>query len=638
MIGPRTTEDHMPDPELKLPTDIPWKRKCVSPDMMDRNICDAKGPYRWRSSIAVFEYEPEDENQTYDGARITYLKVSCSITGYQENFKEIGLDRRGVNSHWHDQPGIANYLDLLEKYYPCYGAVLEVAVAPENERDTALEDYPYLLDFGPKKRELYEQVTNTGETMSRSLEDVKLGKSNTSVRTHEVLDVDKGWEAAANVEAKGVEVGLSGGREGEWGTKDVTQETIQNQKNLDASQERRETQSHSTQLTQMYHQLDSYHLGTNRSVFFIHPRPHVVENERTFVNGPRNIEGMQDFFFVVLRPQSVERLCVSAYLETGHIGKVPRTVLEEVPGTEMQTVWKDQFHAQPKGNDDETTVYDDKDRIWDVNSHYPGYKIKSAVITAGPPTIRYNYGKPNLIDVHPHIAQQNDDYVKISGKVHSGFKNYVVDADRWEEITYPFSVDLVLVKKQIAEKTDDTLFLTGRRLCCCNGFIGMDLSEGIVYERKLDVDLVDEQRGIGPGMSIRVANQKTAQIRAAVVRSRHDDVHRHAKPVRLAHADFTVRSAARYLGRGSEKTIDTYENLPSRIRDRFTDLNVTLGEVLDMPARMVEDVFNLPAEDVIELRDTLLGIANTEYDYRKAWLTSAQVDRLFAKGTQKPRR
>ena len=49
---------------------------------------------------------------------------------------------------------------------------------------------------------------------------------------------------------------------------------------------------------------------------------------------------------------------------------------------------------------------------------------------------------------------------------------------------------------------------------------------------------------------------------------------------------------------------------------------------------MVEDVFNLPAEDVLELRDTLPGLANTDYDYRKAWLTSAQVDRLFAKDAE----
>ena len=32
-----------------------------------------------------------------------------------------------------------------------------------------------------------------------------------------------------------------------------------------------------TRLMQMYHQLDSYHLGTNRAIFFMLPRPHIVQ-------------------------------------------------------------------------------------------------------------------------------------------------------------------------------------------------------------------------------------------------------------------------------------------------------------------------------------------------------------------------
>jgi hypothetical protein len=619
----------MADPELALPTDIPWRRKCVSADMLDRAICDDTGPYRWRSSMAIFEYEPPDDKQTYAGMRITYLKVSCSITGYQERAKEIGLDRRRLKGHWQDQPGIANYLELLEKYYPCYGAVLEVAVAPVTEREIALADYPYFLDFGPKKRELFEQVTSTGETMSRSLEEVKLGKSNTSVRTREVLDVDKAWNAEANVEAKGVEVGLAGGREGEWGTKDVTQEQSQNQRNSDASQERRETQSHVTQLTQMYHQLDSYHLGTNRAVFFLHPRPHVIENARTFVNGPRNIEGIQDFFFVVLRPREQERLCVSAYLETGHIAKVPHTILEEVPGTEMHQVWKDQFHAQPKGNDDETTVYDASDRVWHVASHHPGYRIKSAAITAGPVTTLYNYGKPNLVDVHPHIAEQNDDFVKVSGKVHSGFKNYLVDRDRWEQVTYPFTVDLVLVKKRVVERTDDTLFLTGRRLCCCEGLASGAVTDGIVYERPLEVELVDEQRRVGPGMSIRDANAIAAQVREAVVRSRNDEAHRHTRPVTLAEADFSVGSAAQYLSDASETLVARHPQVPPRYQDRFRGVRLTVRELLRMPAAMTEDLFQLTGEEVAELRAAILGLSGEASDPRRAWLTRQQLAELF---------
>jgi hypothetical protein len=642
--------------KLNLPTDIPWTRRCVSTDMVDPHICDTSSLYRWRSSIAIFEYEPDEENQTYDGMIITYLKVSATITGYQENPEEIGLKLRGLRSYWQDQAGIDDYLDKLQTYYPCYGAVLEVAVGPQDEEGTRIDDYPYFLDFEPKKRELYELVTDTGETMSRSLESVDLGKSSTSVRSHEVVDVDKGWAAAAGVEAKGVKVDLSGSRQGEWGARDVSQEESQNVRSTDASQESRETQSHTTQLSQMYHQLDSYHLGTNRAVFFVHPRPHTIETEHTFVNGPRNIEGIQEFVFVVIRPTKVEQFCVEAYLETGHIGKVPRTELDEIPGSELNVTWTDAFHAQPKGNDDATTVYDDADRIWDVSSHNPGYKIKSAVITVGPATIRYNYSKPTLIDVDPHITAQNDDYITVSGKVHSGFANYVAGEDRWEEITYPFRVDIVLVKKEVVNTSDDTLFITGRRLCCCpERFSKMQPGPGIVFERPVFVDKVRAEppqfadmatdRDVPPprpsaaGLPIALANRQGAQIREAIVRSRNDFENRHAEPVHLPQADFIVRSATNlFISRTADTTLAQYPNLPERIRRQFTRVNpnLTAHELLAMPSKMVRDLFGLSGEDATELRNTLLGLANTEYDYRKAWLTDEQLGRLF-KPARKPK-
>ena len=448
---------------------------------------------------------------------ITYLEVLCTITGYQEHPAEIGLDRTGLRSHWAHSPAIENYLNVLERYYPCYGAILEVAVGPENEKGTALDAYPDFLDFEPKKRELDELVTDTGETMSRSLENVELGKSNTSVTSHEIVDIDKGWAAAANVEVQGVEVGASASHQYESGTRDVTQQQSQNVRNSDASQESRETQSHTTQLTQMYHQLDSYHLGTNRSVFFIHPRPHTIDNEHTFVNGPRNIEGIQEFVFAVVRPKTVGALCVGGDLETGHIGKIPHSVLEEVPGTELRVLWSEKFHAQPKGDDDPTTVFDAVDRVWDVASHNPGYKIKSATFTAAPATIYFNYDKPNLIDVAPHISAQNDDFIAVSGQVHSGFANYAVDADRWEAIDYPFTAEILLVKKRVAQESDDTLFITGRRLCCWNSPLKEPIDHGIVDERLLAKRHGDEQPEPGGRLPIGIANLQARQIREAVI-------------------------------------------------------------------------------------------------------------------------
>lgn len=47
--------------KLNLPTDIPWKRICVTEDMVDRVVCDNGLPPKWHSSIAVFKYVPPND-------------------------------------------------------------------------------------------------------------------------------------------------------------------------------------------------------------------------------------------------------------------------------------------------------------------------------------------------------------------------------------------------------------------------------------------------------------------------------------------------------------------------------------------------------------------------------------------------
>jgi hypothetical protein len=312
--------------KLNLPTDIPWRRKCVSEDMVVPHFHFGHGelPPRWRSSIAIFEYEPDDENQDYVGMVISYLKVVCTITGYQVNPAEIGVHPRGPFSYWRDQPGIVDYVNKLQEYYACFGAVLEVTVAPEGtEPDVA--DFPFFLDFEPKKRELYQQATETNERQSRSIESLNLTKSAGSTQSLEVFDIDMG---GGGLISQGSFAGTGGGfsysaPNGQHGTKRMNAEESLSAHSTDVGEEKRDTYSFATQLSQLYHQLDSYHLGTNRAVFFVLPRPHTLETEHTFVNGIRNIEGIQEFFLVVARPKAVPGICVEAYLETGHIGKMP---------------------------------------------------------------------------------------------------------------------------------------------------------------------------------------------------------------------------------------------------------------------------------------------------------------------------
>ena len=261
---------------LSLPTDIPWERMCVSLDMLDPKVCDSSFPPQWRTSLAIFGYEPPDDQQTYEGMTVSYLKVVCTITGYQVPAKDTGLKDRRIHSAFFDSTVIVNYKDVMTKYYGCYGALLQVAIAPHGKGadKVTLVEYPYFADFEPKKRQLYEAVSDTGEVMSRSLDNVNVRKGATTSDSHEVVDIFGGFSAQGSYAGTGGGVSVTG----QWGTKDVSSQEYTNVRTTDQAREQRETYSHVTQLTQMYHQLDSYHLGTNRAIFFMLPRPHIVQS------------------------------------------------------------------------------------------------------------------------------------------------------------------------------------------------------------------------------------------------------------------------------------------------------------------------------------------------------------------------
>src|SRR6266511_212118 len=67
---------------LSLPTDIPWRRICVSRDMVDPLSCDDERPPRFSSSLAAFRYEPAEEYQPYEEEVVTYVKVVATIAPF----------------------------------------------------------------------------------------------------------------------------------------------------------------------------------------------------------------------------------------------------------------------------------------------------------------------------------------------------------------------------------------------------------------------------------------------------------------------------------------------------------------------------------------------------------------------------
>ena len=308
--------------KLNLPTDIPWERICVTEDMIDLVVCDERLPAKWQTSLAVFKYRPDDEFQMFPEYNITYLKVTATITGYQPLDKEIQgeINWDGVNVA--TIPGLT---DLLNSYNPCHGAILQVVVGPKDKSKIPLKDYPFFLDFEPKKRELYELATDTHEKQSRSIESLNIKKSTGSTQSMEVLDIDMGgggFGASASYAGTGGGFNYSAPN-GQWGTKRLNADESLSTRSSGVGQEKRESFAFSTQLSQMYHLLDSYHLGTNRAVFFIQPRPHILEEPSGFVRGPRPVDGIQEFFLIVAQPKKQKDFCVSLRLDTSHLTKTP---------------------------------------------------------------------------------------------------------------------------------------------------------------------------------------------------------------------------------------------------------------------------------------------------------------------------
>jgi hypothetical protein len=304
---------------LTPPQDITWTRVAYSRDMVDTNFGDLKFPPKWRSSLAVYNYiVPEEETaDAYPNSRIVYLRLTCSITGWNPNEElQNAMKTEGIGDASDDvQKSVWETImsdGWANAYEPCLGAIMQIAIYPSRSDDVEVDDYPEIMDFEPKKRELYEAVTEGSERLSGTSSKLSILKGDTSTSSSEM----------------GMNFGISGGGfslGGQSSAKEST--TTVNENTTDTSREARETLSHSTSFSQMYQLFNGYHIGTNRAVFVVAPRPHTLsktENnedraaEFNLINGQRALEGIQDVFLVVNLPRKLTGFCIQASIDTGH--------------------------------------------------------------------------------------------------------------------------------------------------------------------------------------------------------------------------------------------------------------------------------------------------------------------------------
>ncbi|MBK7236295.1 MAG: hypothetical protein IPI02_11950 [Sterolibacteriaceae bacterium] len=192
-------------------------------------------------------------------------------------------------------------------------SLLDFRYDVSQETPVGVRDYPHIVDFEPKQRDLYQGVTEEGEILTASASSAHTDKSYSYTQSTET---GLALGSKAKVGSNGIGSESSSALSHRWG--DTTQDMSSVQS--DASRDRRERQATNTSLSQMYNLLTGYHAGTNRAVFVMLPRPHVLQptDHRTFIRGLRFIEGMQDFFLIVTRPMEIEGLCIETTLETGH--------------------------------------------------------------------------------------------------------------------------------------------------------------------------------------------------------------------------------------------------------------------------------------------------------------------------------
>lgn len=589
---------------LRFPQDIKWERMCVSEDMVDKVICDKEKPPRWRSSVALFYHEPSEEEQTYEGRIITYLKAVATITGYQPQGEELAVP----DDAWETLPGINNFRDKLDEYFPCYGALLSVTVGPTKRDQNRFkpDDYPYFIDFEPKKRELYETVSETGERVSRSVQTLNVKKGTTTTNSTEVLDVDMGFNIGMQAKGEGGGGGFTFGQKGQWGTKELSQTERIDVRTTEGLEEMREGFSRTTNLSQMYSLFQAYHLGTNRAIFFLQPRPHIVTSNFTFVNGPRQLEGIQEVFLVVSRPSKMKGFCVEVDLETAHIGS--ETIYSHRSKTDDF-----EFYLFAKAKDKGGSAGDDTftQPVEDSQTYYPptGWEITGYTITSVS-------GKR----IEDYSVTYGADYLTVWGKVTWKFKDR-----QWPQSNLLLDGELKIdVRVNLREKAPtptgqvETLFLTGRRLCCCEGKerpFKVKFSEWISFEKeisKLGLSLV-----AGPANEdvLFAARRVSNMIGQEILRSVSAKERKPAGRIHYYKTDYFQKHISRLYREQAPEHNPPVSKIPGisatvvkRLQKAFGE-KVTRADFLSIPTEMISRSINLSEEEVRDLRFKAIGLA-----------------------------
>jgi hypothetical protein len=744
---------------LTLPQETTWKLLTVSPDMMDTQFCNKRFPFRWRSSLAVSAFEPKPgalpEEQELCEGRITFLKITATITGYQPSREETAEGHASF-------PNVPTeeLSRIIDQYFACYGALLSVAVfphpnrkivdkrividftkqipeallpnpfesegasfevvgqpdnritdifpaggdgqgelnlfqesvvtlpatlrveakvvhfnaagvemeafngttsigskaagpeqgqihqlviegeginrvvfrAPQNEAALlefaylgkesipfALIEFPHIIDVEPKTRDLIQASSETGEILTSSKSNVKTNKSLTHTDSSET----------------GYKLGATGGLKDKFSvTGEITHKNTETEQDnwsvaTDASRERQEKEGSTTQISQLYNLLSSYHIGTNRALFLMLARPHVLQptDHRTFADGLRQIEGTQEFLLIVARPPEMRGLCIEAFLETGHFpeGLTPEEPKEEFDENEEEftaTAFADNGNFSGSctsiESDLSATYTIEGGRVIDrrpergPDSGHPGMKeiANNSNGQANSSLERYDY-KPI-----------SDAAVQVSGRICG--QSLQRDKARFNR-TYRVFTRSTEPKPNTGEPKVplEKLLITSRGLCVCflSGENCPAIEPGFRFPGKDNVDpIVDEREiTISPALLTRSVSRETRlpAMKELLTKIQNAMTTSGRLPQRRAFeeapgflgSDYFKDQIKRVLPRDHlNSTLANVSDLPREVLDSLGK-TCTVAEALELDLARFTQRTGLNVADAINARRRLLGLA-----------------------------
>ena len=291
----------MADEELAPPIEIPWKLASTT------QVFEAGGPVE--TTISLFFHEPDEETLTDSDAddKLVYFKVTASVSPCR--FEPTDSELASA---------------FLAGNLPVLHLQLDLDVSPDSGETGSIR--PYFHGAQPLHRRFIETGVVGNDLVEGASDGQFFGKSGSQL--YESVDSSSrttsfGGGASFTIPFTSIGVGASAQTTGTDVSSTRNVDQVVDTTTREASQERRELVSHTTNVENVITLLTAKHLGTPYLRFSLFPRPLQLLSvdpsdpnlwfSQLLRQRSSGIEGIQEFTAVVVVPRDMD-FCVNARL------------------------------------------------------------------------------------------------------------------------------------------------------------------------------------------------------------------------------------------------------------------------------------------------------------------------------------